>query len=629
MDWSLTPHIFIYLTTIVVSCTMALYTWRQRYPVVGLQPFMFGIIGAVIWVFATAMQTVAIDLSTKLFWVNVQFIGVATIPTLWLAFILKYSGQDKRLPPNYQRYLSIIPLFVIIMAWTNNSHHLLIIEAQLHTINGNISLQIQPGPLQWLYALYAYLLLMISSSMLLQIIREKSGLYRQQAIALLIASLLPWFASLLDILAGERAATFTLSALAFFLSNLVLIGAFYYLQLLNIVPVAQETVIENMSDGVIVIDNAGRIADINPAAAHILNKPIGPLIGESVSQAFSDQDSLIRNYNESTAHRSEIVRQTGGKIHYYEMKISDLWSGKVKLDGQLIVLHDVTERKNTAKALTQAKINAETASQIKDEFLANMSHELRTPLNSIIGYTDLTLMGTYGELNDQQQDRLETVSANARHLLQLINDILDISRIESDQLLLHPEQVDLKRILHDCIATMQPAVHDKPVELALEIPEELPEIMTDPRRFKQILINLITNAIKFTPAGSITLKAQILNELNTPTIPAQHIPAHTTAPWAFLQVIDTGIGIAPEDQPLVFEDFRQVDGSSTRKYQGSGVGLTITRRLVTKMHGTIWVESATDSGSTMNILLPANEQHNNGHHTPEHTPVIEQLTPPS
>jgi signal transduction histidine kinase len=242
------------------------------------------------------------------------------------------------------------------------------------------------------------------------------------------------------------------------------------------------------------------------------------------------------------------------------------------------------------------------ANRLKSQFLASMSHELRTPLNSIIGYTELLLQGIYGELNEKQTDRLTKVMKNGQHLLQLINDILDLSKIEAGHMLLELEPVQLVPVLEECLAVFEPLVVKKGLTLQREVQADLPPIMADKGRVLQIVTNLVSNAIKFTHEGHITLYSHILDDGNRLNLPSDLPLPHED--WVLLAVKDTGIGITPEDQQIVFDEFRQVDGSTTREYEGTGLGLAITRKLVRMMNGHIWLESEPGKGTTFWVMIP-------------------------
>jgi signal transduction histidine kinase len=230
----------------------------------------------------------------------------------------------------------------------------------------------------------------------------------------------------------------------------------------------------------------------------------------------------------------------------------------------------------------------EIASQHKSQFLANMSHELRTPLNAIIGYTEMMADGLYGDVSEKAQGVLERVQANGRHLLGLINDVLDLSKIEAGQLVLAMEEYSVADMVATVLSTTESLARAKGLRLGSDVPAGLPTGTGDARRLTQVLLNLVGNAIKFTDQGSVEVRAaQVDGRFE-------------------LSVVDTGFGIAPEDQAKIFEEFQQVDNTSTRKKGGTGLGLSISRRIVELHGGRITVESEIGKGSTFKVIVPVN-----------------------
>ena len=224
--------------------------------------------------------------------------------------------------------------------------------------------------------------------------------------------------------------------------------------------------------------------------------------------------------------------------------------------------------------------------RLKSQFLANMSHELRTPLNSIIGFSRVILKGIDGPITDQQRQDLEAIFNSGQHLLGLINDILDISKIEAGKMELAFEPTDLGEIIRGVMSTAIALVKDKPIELQQSVPADLPTIIADSRRVRQVLLNLVSNAAKFTDQGFIRVEARVEGDFVT------------------VSVSDSGIGIPPEKLPHIFEAFTQVDASPSRKYGGTGLGLTISKSFIELHGGRIWVESEVGKGSTFTFTLP-------------------------
>jgi signal transduction histidine kinase len=244
----------------------------------------------------------------------------------------------------------------------------------------------------------------------------------------------------------------------------------------------------------------------------------------------------------------------------------------------------VKERTNE---LEEANLRLRKADRLKSEFLANMSHELRTPLNSILGFAELLKEKAFGPLTDQQLQYLNNIANSGKHLLELINDILDLAKVDAGKIELHPEPFSVVQLIDEIHAIVRSIAKKKNIQVNREISPELQTITVDHSRFKQIMYNLLSNALKFTPEnGTVTIYVQSSKEL------------------VEFAVQDTGIGIALEDHDRIFNEFEQVDGSRARKYEGTGLGLALTKRLVELHGGKIWIESELGKGSKFIFTIP-------------------------
>jgi signal transduction histidine kinase len=268
---------------------------------------------------------------------------------------------------------------------------------------------------------------------------------------------------------------------------------------------------------------------------------------------------------------------------------------------------EIKERKQAQEKLTVAKSIAERSDQAKSEFLANMSHELRTPLNHIIGFTELVLDKNFGDLNPTQEEYLSDVIQSSHHLLSLINDILDLSKIEAKKMELQISDIRLKRVLETGLTMIKEKAMKHEIRLVVEM-NGIPEtIQADERRLKQIIYNLLSNAVKFTPdGGQITLRAKVDNLIAAHTEPRSSHGNHDLAQkYVFISVSDTGIGLAPQDLEQIFLPFEQVESNSERRFQGTGLGLSLTRELVELHGGRISVESqGAGKGATFSFTIP-------------------------
>jgi len=319
-----------------------------------------------------------------------------------------------------------------------------------------------------------------------------------------------------------------------------------------------------------------------------------------IDRISADPAAFEQNVNEN-------IRRNGERVWI-------AWTNKVYFDDQgrvegiLSIGSDITERKRADEELRRlnaeleqrviertadlvaAKERAESADRLKSAFLASMSHEVRTPLNSIIGFTGIIMQGLPGPLNAEQSKQLGMVQGSARHLLALINDILDLSKIEAGQLEIEARPFDVRESVERVEKLVAPLVEKKKLTLTSAVSPEVDEITSDRRRYEQVLINLLNNALKFTEKGQVRVECAIHGR-NLVT-----------------RVIDTGIGIRPEDLGKLFHTFQQIDGGLSRNYEGSGLGLSISRKLVERMGGEISVVSEWEAGSTFTFTLPLGQE---------------------
>lgn len=309
-----------------------------------------------------------------------------------------------------------------------------------------------------------------------------------------------------------------------------------------------------------------------------------PVVEERIAEVFANGEASLD---------ASIVTKDGTVLPFFLTGRRVVFEQKTCLVGMGI---DISDRMRM-EAEREKRYRAEAADRLKSGFLATMSHELRTPLNSIIGFTGIILQGLAGPLTAEQSKQLEMVRSSARHLLALVNDVLDISKIEAGQLEVAREPFDLYRSITKVIASVEPLAAAKRLELRVQLATELGVAVSDERRFEQILLNLLGNAIKFTDQGEVELQAEIRRGIMLRGAVCEQ-------PTIRLRVSDTGIGIQAEELPNLFQPFRQIDSGLSRKHEGTGLGLAICRRLAELMGGEIEVESEWGRGSTFSLTLP-------------------------
>jgi signal transduction histidine kinase/PAS domain-containing protein len=385
-----------------------------------------------------------------------------------------------------------------------------------------------------------------------------------------------------------------------------------------------DLIIDSVADPILVTDPSGKILLMNSPAEHLFTAPGLDETAEA-ERAVRSNDAHFSSFVSNLFLTRKGLRWRG------EISLTDpstllalpveAVAGKVlsehgELTAVVTILHDRAEaiekarlyerlkaaseqlekkvREATAELvrrnelLQRQHLALEQASQLKSQFLANMSHEFRTPLNAILGYTSMLLQGVSGDMSPAQKNKMLRVDSNARHLLSIINDILDISRIEAGKMPVHVEEFELPELISELLAEVEPLIQKSKLQVFTDIQQSARVVCSDRQKVKQILLNLLTNGIKFTPHGHVKVIAQTDEEQREVHIAVQ----------------DTGIGIAAQDHEKVFEDFQQADSSTTREYGGAGLGLAICRRLARMLDGRIVLESRVGEGSTFTLVIP-------------------------
>jgi PAS domain S-box-containing protein len=354
------------------------------------------------------------------------------------------------------------------------------------------------------------------------------------------------------------------------------------------------SLIESNIDALMTTDPLGIITDVNQQMRELTGYAADELIGSPFKQYFTDpaqaeegirlvlREGKVTNY-ELNAHGKT------GKETVVSYNAATFYDRDGKLQGVFAAARDVTERKRFEQTLQEKNVELENANLAKDRFLASMSHELRTPLNAIIGFTGTLLMRMAGTLNDDQEKQLQIIQTSARHLLSLINDLLDLAKIESGNVIVNLEPVICQSVIREVVTGLTTLAEDKGLSVDVSVPSDDVQILTDRRALSQILINLTNNAIKFTERGFVRLEL-VPGRVNGRTI-------------AEIRVQDTGIGIRGEDRDRLFQAFTQVDDVSTRRYEGTGLGLHLSQKLAGLIGGHISFETEYGKGSTFTVSV--------------------------
>ncbi|MBI3096889.1 MAG: PAS domain S-box protein [Planctomycetes bacterium] len=344
------------------------------------------------------------------------------------------------------------------------------------------------------------------------------------------------------------------------------------------------SILDTTADAILTVDEAGHIEEANPAAERLFGAARAEIVGRSVLQFIPEPGA---GEEQIGGRGVEVeVRRPDAAIVPVELNVSEVTREPRRL--HTWTLRDITERRAVQAAILHAKEASEAANRAKSEFLSSMSHELRTPLNSVIGFANLLLKNKAGNLSAQDLLYLDRVHDNGKHLLRIINSVLDLSKIEAGRMDLVSAPVRLDLLVREVLALLEPQTRDRDLVLRAKLPARVEAIETDEDKMRQVLLNLVGNALKFTERGSVTVRVNVDDATSRPTL---------------LEVEDTGIGIPRERQASLFEAFQQIDCTTARKYGGTGLGLALSRSFLHLLGYSISVQSEPGRGSLFRIAL--------------------------
>jgi PAS domain S-box-containing protein len=727
--WQFSPYTFPLLANAAVCAVVAALLSRRR-PAPGTAAAMCAMAGCVGWSIAAAVQYSRPDLDHQVFWYRLTDAGANFVCVAFLVFAVRYRGATWLTAPRFAAII-LVSLGLLALEFSNAWHHLFHREYRLQSRNGFAHLTMSFGPVGAAWTMLQFGFVIVGQLTLLQIFLQSQRLYRGQIAAVLIAVTIPalaevpWVLGFSEIDAGPFA--FTVPGIA------LLVGLFRY-RLTDIAPAARDTVVENMSDALFVLDGGDRILDFNPAARRLVAPALGPALGLPIATVFPAWSELARGDDDpGVPHSAELTLATadgGDARRDFEVRVSPVRRKDGALTARVVFLRDITEARRTREALRQtqeasqviidsiedgyyeidpsgiftrvteatakifgvprervlgrsfreltdaasasrlaeiygellrtgeaqrrlqyavttldgktrhleasaslirdgqgapigfrgivrdmtertrleeelqrAKEAAEAASQAKGAFLTTVSHELRTPLTSVLGFAKLikrrlrevigpALAGGAPDVRrslDQVTGNVDIIVAEGERLTTLINDVLDLAKIESGRVDWHMEPISVPDLVERARAATQSLGEQKGLELRSDVEDGLPMVIGDRDRLLQVVINLISNAVKFTDDGSVTCRARRIGD------------------EVEVSVVDTGIGIGPEDQRRVFEQFVQVGDTLTGKPRGTGLGLPISKQIVEHHGGRIRVTSDVGRGSTFSFTLPVRD----------------------
>lgn len=567
------PTIGMHLFVIIALSFLAAYVWQYR-KIPGVPLYSAGLLLKVTWLASVVLNNESTGPAWQALWYKAAFLAGSAVVPVWFAFLLQVTGQESWLTGRRLAAILIIPAVYILIVFTNEWHGWYAQRQSLH----------------WLFQAYNYVLVAACYYINIGWIRREKGLRRRQALAMAIAPPISIAGQFLNIYLQWAFAPLLLP-LGFFLASLIWFWALLYLRVLNIIPIAKDTVIDNMSDGFVVVDDEGYVYELNPAAAATLGVAEFQALRHKAEDVFAVWPALLEVLHGREAEELEAAVEGADGNRFYELHGSPLFDRGGRFLGKAIIWHDVTERH---LAHEQLKIMEESRRRL----LANISHDLRTPVSSVLGHAEL-LLEDITESPDQQRTYLKRIHAKMLGFNRLIQDLFELAKIESKQGLFRladiPAAAVIENVYEKYLFDVQRAGirFERNIAVAADI-----MVSADADRLEQIFANLISNSIRYTEQGGTIVLGCELTDNRRPGLRGRGGRA------VLFKVIDDGIGIAPEHIRQVFERFYRASEVREASSEHSGLGLAIAKEIAVAHGGHIWVDASVTRGCTVCFTLP-------------------------
>ena len=524
----------------IFALMLAVLAWHRR-SVPGGTTFTFLVLFLAGWMLGGAFEHLSPTLTTKIFWTNIQYVGITAVPVLWFIFVLKFTTYDQSVKRIFQLVFWLYPLVTNLIVWTNPSHLLFYENVWVDTTGIYPLLDVTRGPLFWTHTAVAYMLLLVSTVMLAVSYNSASGVYRKQTGLLLVSALLPWIANIGHIF--DMALTIDITPFAFILSLSIMYYALQRYGFLEIMPVARDVIIENMSDLVIVLDVKNRIVDINKSARTQLDLVDVNVIGKHVRETLPRFQSVFDQYDELKEAHESIQLQIDGERVVLDLQITPIYDQKQHYTGRVFSLRDITILKvaeqslmDNERALRAYARELEEQNEELDAFAHTVAHDLKQPLGVLLGYSTF-LTESLGNL-DQEMLKHSTVmiEQNTRKMSSIVNELLLFSSLrKKDTVELRP--VAMSEVVASVVSRLDDLIDDSNAHIV--VPVAWPKALGYGPWIEEIWINLISNAIKYGGEPPyVILSAE----------PLHFAEGDNKGSWVRFSVTDNGTGISEEEQ---------------------------------------------------------------------------------
>jgi PAS domain S-box-containing protein len=611
MVWQLNPYAIPFILTTIPLGYCAHLAWRSRSRLP--ERLFLTLTVSVLWLIALySARLLTSDPDTILWLAKLEYPVNQVAATIWLLFNLAYVGYDKLINRRTIGLLSVFPLTYMALVWTNEFHQLDWTQVGVHQIHSLVVFNFTHSYslFFWLSIAYVYLILLAATVTIVLKLSRAPENFRHQSRALLLASLLPWAAAVVDLTGLNPSPVIDFSSFSLVFSVALLAWSLFRFRLLDIAPTAHDMIVRSMSDAVLVLDLHNCIIEANPAAAALMDTSLSAVIGKQageISHLFGDRlppHSLTHEVSE------EVTCILGGEPRTLDVRLSPLRDPWSAVRGRIMIVRDITEHRRAEQQAAQLALEKEKV-HLLNEFIDITSHDLNTPLTTLRISSDLLRIHTerlppqiakvrtrsmFGNTEENFADLeklIQSIVANGQRvnestnrLQRLVGEMLEMIRLDR-HMYLDATVGCLNKLAEEIVSQLGLAAAEKAVRLTFTPDPQLPKVRFDAAQLSTALRHMVRNAVTYTPVGG-----------------AIHVRTFAANGWAMTEVSDTGVGISAEDLPHIFERFYRVDKARNTQTGGMGLGLAIVKKVIDAHEGLVEVDTTLDQGSTFRIGLP-------------------------
>jgi PAS domain S-box-containing protein len=572
MNYEFSTLCYVRFLSGVFAICLILLLWKHRKSRGALYLILFEM-AAAIWAIGDGFEAAATTVSLKMFWAQISYIGINTSPVMFLMFALSYTNNTRYVNLKAILGLMVVPCITMLMAFTNSLHGLL--WKSIIIIEGTNNSVYNYGLYFWFNIVYQYSLLSIGIFIMLIEAFKVFSIYKFQFWALIVAAVLPFIASISYVFKILPVKGIDPTPISFILTGVIVAASLYRLQLFSIMPIARKQAIDNLRDGMFIINSADRIVDVNPAFCRIIDLQTDQLVGIPAKGIFAKMNIDMDLFATEKEFVPEIQLGTKADLQYYEVKCHNVTDRNGELIGRIFNLTDVTTKKLILEAIADSNnsrrihiIENEKLILELDAYARSVAHDLKNPVSSVISLCDLIQISLSEDNKDDVVEMVNMVRDQNLKMIRIIEGLLILSRVRREEIKQYP--VEIRSILQEAMKRLKDEITLRKAEI--DFPDNWPRVMGYNQWIEEVLVNLISNALKYGGRP-----------------PVIKMGFEEASPSSFrFWIRDNGNGLSTESLKKIFKDFERLE---VKKIEGNGLGLTIVKRIIEKLGGEVSVSS--------------------------------------